>query len=136
METTIEKYNSTIIGSDSYLKQQLEILARSTIKNQSIAYISHKKEVIDTQTEIYNLRQKIGRIEAIRFNKSAVHSHFSFNSTEESSSRQQINYFQQTSRNVIEKNINTSADNNNSINVSNNLVASGNKSAIYKNTLY
>jgi hypothetical protein len=137
LETTIEKYNSTIVGSDSYIKQQLEIFARSTLKNSSVNYISHKKEVIDTQTEIFNLRQKIGRIEAIRFNKSAVHQHFSINSTIESSSYQGSNFFEQSERKAIIDRQNTSLDINNISGVvsSSNIAVSGNRSTYYRNTL-
>lgn len=157
LETTIEKYNSTIVGSEAYFKQQLEILARSTIKNQSIIYTSYKREMIETQTELQSLRLKIGRIEAMKFNKSAVHGKISYEEIIDKRHKEIHEYDFMKKRSIGGSvafigasgasagavagaalgTANTSIDVNNSMNVSNQLVASGqNRSTIYRPTNY
>ncbi len=100
LEGTIEKYNTTIVGGEAYLKQQLEVLARSQNKN-SINYISHRRDVVDTQNEISNLRQKIGRIDATRFNNSAVHQRINVTNFDQSVSNQSFQQIQQVGGNQL-----------------------------------
>jgi len=41
--------------------------------NKSISYTSHKRDVIENQSELQSLKMKIGKIEQIKFNKSYAH---------------------------------------------------------------
>jgi len=88
------------------LKQQLDLLQRLSIEKKPVPYVSHKREVIETENELQNLRMKIGRIEAQKFNKSAVHQHISIHHVDN-------RYKPQYDRNTI---MNASVDMNNSLN--------------------
>lgn len=115
LETVIERYNTSVSGSETFIKQQLEILAKSTLKNQSINYVSHKREIMETQNELQSMRMKIGRIESSRFNKSAVTQNFTFNSFQQTNSHQSTSYLQQTARSILERSLNTPLEINKSV---------------------
>lgn len=115
LETTIERYNTSVTGSETFIRQQLEILAKSTLKNQSINYVSRKKEILETQTEIQNMRMKIGRIESTRFNKSAVTQNITINTFQQNKTQQNVNFFQQTAKAILEKTLSTPLEINKSV---------------------
>lgn len=141
IETVIEKYNSQIVGSESYFRQQLEILARSTLQNQSLIYTSYKKEIIETQNELHSLRMKIGNIEAMQFNKSAVHGKVFFQEISEEITREFSHFELIRARRksggfAIGSGFNASVDATN-MNTSNNIVSSGqNRSTVIRNSPY
>jgi len=107
LENTIERYNNTLT-EDIFIKQQLELL-RQSFKKDSIHYSSHKKEIIEAQSELQNLRQKIGVIEAQKFTKSTGHQHIHIRSG------YQDDVFIKGGRGVVEKILTTSTDMGNSI---------------------
>jgi len=75
----IEMHNNSIGGLDSQIKQQIEILTRSTLSKKFIdVERNYSGDVSQASLNIETLRQKIGQIESQKLYKSAIFNSFNF----------------------------------------------------------
>ena len=74
MHAKIEKHNGNLAGIDLSLRQQIEVLTKEALCKQRMEYSSSTETVTRCQSQLEDLKSRLGRVEGQRLNKSAVFS--------------------------------------------------------------